>query len=448
MKAKLILIILCTISTVTARAEMLSFDNFLQNALNNSYEIKLAKLNKQSTEYGIKESRSGYFPTLAGYAITERYNNLGDSTKPMTAVGNEIILNNDYYQEMGSLIASYNLFDFGARKKTLDIAKADDKQKQILLFKSQRDLKLDAVDIYAETLNLFKKQQISNKILSLQNELIEINERLKEAGELSEIELTDTKIETSETKTELDEIKNSLSKRLTEISYYTGKNYQLNETEIADFPKYDAEPEKTENGAIKLSAEVITLRPENSLEAKSYDLEIEKKQKEYEIQKKVNFPKIRFDTRYNLYGSDSSSFFDSFQDISQRSFALRLSASFTLFDGFKNVNAVHKKRLEIEKTKAEKEKELAELKKKFDQIQLDAQNAIIQEKNNQITLNLVNKNLEMTERLNVNGLIEKSKVLRKRIELLEKKQKLEETGIRNYAAKFKLQVLTENMGDL
>ena len=215
MKAKLILIILCTISTITARAEMLSFDNFLQNALNNSYEIKLAKLNKQSTEYGIKESRSGYFPTLAGYAITERYNNLGDSTKPMTAVGNEIILNNDYYQEMGSLIASYNLFDFGARKKTLDIAKADDKQKQILLFKSQRDLKLDAVDIYAEALNLFKKQQISNKILSLQNELIEINERLKEAGELSEIELTDTKIETSETKTELDEIKNSLSKRLT-----------------------------------------------------------------------------------------------------------------------------------------------------------------------------------------------------------------------------------------
>lgn len=273
-------------------------------------------------------------------------------------------------------------------------------------------------------------------------------EQYKEAGELSEIELTDTKIETSETKTELDEIKNSLSKRLTEISYYTGKNYQLNETEIADFPKYDAEPEKTENGAIKLSAEVITLRPENSLEAKSYDLEIEKKQKEYEIQKKVNFPKIRFDTRYNLYGSDTSSFFDSFQDISQRSFALRLSASFTLFDGFKNVNAVHKKRLEIEKTKAEKEKELAELKKKFDQIQLDAQNAIIQEKNNKATLVLVNKNLEMTERLNVNGLIEKSKVLRKRIELLEKKQKLEETGIRNYAAKFKLQLLAGEMEGL
>lgn len=67
---------------------------------------------------------------------------------------------------------------------------------------------------------------------------------------------------------------------------------------------------------------------------------------------------------------------------------------------------------------------------------------------NQITLNLVNKNLEMTERLNVNGLIEKSKVLRKRIELLEKKQKLEETGIRNYAAKFKLQLLAVEMEGL
>lgn len=48
----------------------------------------------------------------------------------------------------------------------------------------------------------------------------------------------------------------------------------------------------------------------------------------------------------------------------------------------------------------------------------------------------------------VNGLIEKSKVLRKRIELLEKKQKLEETGIRNYAAKFKLQLLAGEMEGL
>ena len=76
-------------------AETLTFDSFLSEALQNSYILKASKIDKKSTEYGIKEAWSGYFPVVSGYATTERYNDLSDGTRQITAVGNEILLNND-----------------------------------------------------------------------------------------------------------------------------------------------------------------------------------------------------------------------------------------------------------------------------------------------------------------------------------------------------------------
>lgn len=431
---------------LSADAETLTFDSFLETALNNSYKLKTSKIDKKSTEYGIKEARAGYFPTLQGYATTERYNDLSDGTRQITAVGNEILLNRDYYQDVAAVGLNYNLFDFGIRKRGLEIAKADDKQKEALLLKDTRDLKLDVVELYGETLALYKALKIKKEILSLQSELFDINKRLRFAGELSEIELTNSEIDISETESEIAELENNLSKRLTEFSYYTNKSYAMDDIELADFP------ENTDGSIVpvsevkKLSAEksAPVLNLENSPEAKTYDLEILKKQKEYEIQKRANLPKISFDTRYNLYGSDDNHFFDSFSDIEQRSLSFRVSTSFTMFDGFKNVNTVNKKGLEVEKLKVQKEQELAELKKKYNQIKLDAENSILQGENNKRTLSLVNKNLENLERLNTNGIIAKAECVKKKLELLDKKQKLEETRIKNYVAGYKLGVLNEN----
>lgn len=448
---------ICGLTILPSAAETLTFDFFLETALQNSYKLKTSKIEKQSTEYGIKEARAGYFPTLSGYATTERYNDLSDGTRQITAVGNEILLNRDYYQDVAAVGLNYNIFDFGIRKRNLQIAKADDKQKEALLLKDTRDLKLDVVDLYGETLALYKALGIKREILSLQNELFTINSRLRGAGELSEIEVTNSEIDISETKSDIAELENNLSKRLTEFSYYTNKSYGVDEVEIKDFEE-SLEDDKSTPGVLsvgdvkKLSAEKTTARSsigdfdiKNSLEAKTYDLEILKKQKELEIQKRANFPKISFDTRYNWYGSDSNKYFDSFSDFEQRSLSFRISTSFTMFDGLKNVNTVQKRRIEVEKLKVQKEMELAELKKKYEQIRLDAENSLIQNENNKRTLSLVNKNLENLERLNTNGIIAKAECVKKKLELLDKKQKLEETRIRNYVAGYKLGVLNENM---
>mgnify|MGYP003374856702 CR=1 FL=1 len=436
------------LAMLPANAEQLNFNDFLSTALNNSYKVKIAEINKNITQRGVKEARAAYFPTISAFATTERYNDLTNGGAPLTAVGNEIFLNRDYYQDMAAVGLSYNLFDFGVRKRQLDIAKADNKQKEILLKKNTRDLKLDIVELYAQTLALYKQSQIKNDELNLRDELREINKKLRLAGEISEIDVVDSEIKASETKSELDEIKNRFAKKLTEISFYTNKTYDIKDIELTNFP-LDVNNIPTEvDPFVKLSAQVNNLIVENSVESKVYDLEILKKQKEYEIQKKYNFPKIRFDTRYNLYGSDTNNFFDGIGDISQRSLSFRLSTSFVLFDGFKNINTVAKSKMEVEKLKVEKEEQLAELRKKYEQVQLDSKNALIQSENNEKTLALVNKNLQMLENLNANGIIEKSACIKKQLELLDKKMKLEQTQINIFVTQYKLQVLSDEKVEL
>ena len=416
MKGLLVALIILNFCILPVKADELSFNDFLSTALNNSYKLKISQLDSKVAQKGVKEARAGYYPTLSGFATTERYNDLTNGNSQITAVGNEILLNRSYYQDMAAVGLSYNVFDFGVRRKQLDIAKADDKQKSYLLQKDTRDLKLDAVDIYSDALSLYKQSKIKTETLALQTELVDINKRLR---------------------------KNSLSKKLSEISYYTNKDYDLNSLKLSDFPSDLSTIPVDADGLVKLSAEVMTFLPEKSFEAKVYDLEVLKKQKEYEIQKKINFPKIRFDTRYNFYGSDPSNFFGGIGDLSQRSITLRLSTSFTLFDGFKNINTVSKKKMEVEKAKIERDKQIAELKKKYEQIQLDCKNAIIQTENNIETLKLVDKNLENLRRLNTNGVVARSECIKKQLDLLDKKLKLEQNQIKNFVAQYKLKTLSE-----
>lgn len=167
-------LVFCCMSILQANAEELNFNDFLATALNNSYQVRVSRINTQIAKKGIKEARAGYFPTLSAFATTERYNDLTHGQSQMTAVGSDIFLNRSYYQDMAAVGLSYNVFDFGIRKKQLQIAKAEDKQKEIVLQKDTKDLKLDAVEIYAQALSLYKQAQIKKETLALQKELLEI----------------------------------------------------------------------------------------------------------------------------------------------------------------------------------------------------------------------------------------------------------------------------------
>lgn len=442
----IVLFAILIFSGLPLKCKELNFDDVLNASLEHSYQLKKSVLNKEISKKGIGEAKSEYLPTLSAYAVVERYNDLTDGSSQISAIGNEVFLNRNYYQDAAALMLTYNVFDFGIRKRQLDIAKADVVQKDYLLKKDTVDLKLEIVDLYSQALSLYKELNIKKNILDVNKELYLISQRLKDAGKLSEIDVIDNEIKISELQTQVDEITNNFSKKLVNMAFYTNQQYCAEDIFLKDFSRSD-ESLAPNNGVAKLSAEVITLDPQKSPDYFIYDLEIIKKQKEYEIQKRYNFPKIKLDSRYSFYGSDTYNLFDSFSDTAQRSFNIRLNISMTLFDGMKNRNKIAKAKYEIEKTKIEKEQKLAELKTKYEQIQLDARNAARQEENTTRTLDLVNKNLESIERLNVNGLSDKSECLKRKLALLDKKLDLEENQIKHQATQYKLKVLSDKSGE-
>ena len=113
--------LICVFGVLPAFSEQVNFDDFLNQAIEKSYQLHSSQLNAQISKVGIKSARSDYFPTIAAFATSERYNDMTDGNSQVTAVGNDVFLNRSYYQGVAGTGLSYNLFDFGIRRKRLDM---------------------------------------------------------------------------------------------------------------------------------------------------------------------------------------------------------------------------------------------------------------------------------------------------------------------------------------
>lgn len=109
MKGLLVALIILNFCILPVKADELSFNDFLSTALNNSYKLKISQLDSEVAQKGVKEARAGYYPIFSGFATTERYNDLTNGNSQITAVGNEILLNRSYYQNMAAVGLSYNV---------------------------------------------------------------------------------------------------------------------------------------------------------------------------------------------------------------------------------------------------------------------------------------------------------------------------------------------------
>lgn len=98
------MVLVLTLLYSQAVCEELSFEEFLNSGLEHSYQLKKAALNKFISQKGIGEARSEYLPTLSAYAVSERYNDLTDGRAQITAIGNEIFLNRNYYQDAAAIM--------------------------------------------------------------------------------------------------------------------------------------------------------------------------------------------------------------------------------------------------------------------------------------------------------------------------------------------------------
>ena len=442
MKKILILLLTLFIIPNTSRSEVIDWNSTLNQVMQNAYETKLSQVDIDISKTQIMNARAEYYPKLYMYAYNEYSRNLGEETSQVNYIGNEVIYGDNIYQNAIAFGLSYNLWDFGIRGDNLKIAKKDNIAKQATYFKSMRDIELSAVDLYAKALSEQKEIQIKTQILEIQRELCSIKARLNKAGRIDKTKEVSENIKIVEQENYLDKLKNDYLKTLEDLTYYSNREYKEGDV-LADF-EIEEENFVPVNNVLKAGIEQNELfNLEESPEFKIYEAEIDKKKRELAIAKKKNLPQFTFSTNYYLYGSDPSSYSHSYDNFGQRGLKFRLTTYLPIFDGFKNKSERDKLKLEIIRLEIEKEQKLADLKRNFQKIKMDADYSKRQLANNKKMLDLVDSNISMLDRLDENKLIDKESYLNEKMKLLNQKFEVQSSQIADFTAAYKMSVMSK-----
>lgn len=451
----IITIFLFVLIASPALAQTLSFDDALSQAIKNSYDLKIAEVDVGISEAGVKEARSEYFPT-----ITLGYNagydkDLTDGSSTITPVGDSIILNNTRYQNSASASLQYNLFDFGVRGKKLKIAKKDKTQKETAYLIDMRDLRLRLANIYTDALLNYKEYKTNQELLTLNNELFTMQERLFAAGKAPKTEMVEQALRVARITGKIDSIRNEYQKKLEDLSFYTGQEYNLDDLELVYLEEPEIEPvslgvseediqDLADNQSPKLEIEAVKtdfLDLEKLPEYKYYQLEIEKKEAELSILNRQRLPHFKFSTNYYFYGTDKDDYWSTFSDFEDTNLSFRISSTLPVFTGFKNTAQRKKTKLEIEKLKIQRNKKLEELKNYYKKMYQEAADYERVLSNQEKALHLVEEKIAMLDRLDRQKLIDKLTYLEEKAGLTSQKLELEKVKINNNANVYKLYVL-------
>ncbi|MEI7473433.1 MAG: TolC family protein [bacterium] len=411
-------------------AESISFEQTLDKAICNSFDIKAAKLDIGISKAEIGKAKSSYFPKLQTGFNSQYSKNLQGQNASVISVG-QTTIGTIQYQNLAYLGLNYDLYDFGQRKGKLNMAKKDMTIKSIEAFKTKRDLTVNIIDIYTEALSSYKTITSKKAVLNSYNGLFKIKEKLYNAGKISKIDLTDSAINMAKTIDEINKEQAKLQNTLNKLSFYTNEEYN-DSTKLEDYAEIP-----------DISTTVVNL--EKTPEFQQAQLEINKKKDEIEIAKKKYLPQFQLFSSYNLYGDDKNNYMKSLENIRQRALNFGFSTQMTLFDGFENMNDVKKLRLELAKLENEKNKKVAQYKNQLKSIQVDYFTMDAELKGKQQLLGNVNQKLSMIERLSGENMVEKELLFQIETELLDLKSQLEESIIRKVAAAKKIQALAQTL---
>ncbi|MDD3014300.1 MAG: TolC family protein [Candidatus Gastranaerophilales bacterium] len=440
-KKFLIIIIVMLFNILNVRAETISFDSVLNKALDNSFDLKASNINIDISKSFIKKTKSEYFPIVKTGLYTEYSQDMSKNNQT-EAIGDTVITPNSKIQNMLNTSISYNIFDFGQRKRKLLIAKDDIEIKQSLYSIQRRDLKLKIIDLYANTLLAFKELMAKEQLEEISRNILQIKERQFNDGTGTKLETIDSSINVANINNEVENLKMNFISALRELSYFTNEAYNIDEVVVSDFEERNTIPVKDKRPALNSDKNVyqITVEKQESLKPeevslnltytpdyKNYQYKIDKKDKELELLRREKLPQIGMYVNYTLTGKDENSILNSFQDFQNRNVALGLSTTFVSFDGFKNAADKRKIKLEIKKLKLERDKTLAELKNKYAQLNESAAFSQRTYESNRYLLTLIADKLAELKRLaesqpenNETVLNEQSKLIVQQLEIEKK----------------------------
>lgn len=444
MRNLIIIVIIFLSSTLSVKAETLIYKAVLEKAVKNSYDLKSAEIDVKISQTKIKEARADYFPMISANLNSQYDRDLTGGTSSLTPVGDSIVVNSTRYVNAVYAGVQYNLFDFGVRKKKLDIAKTDKTQKQIIYSHNYRDLKLNLSDIYTRALLSSRELSTNQDLLELNKTLFSMSEQLYKSGISRKTDLTNQALKVAVLINKIDDLKTELNKALKDLSLYTGETYTTSAKLLNLFEEEEGVIPVSNKSPFKLEIKEAEVLDTNKLpEYKEYQLEIDKKKMELSILKRQNLPQFKFYTNYYIYGSDKDNYLNSFEDMGSRSLTFRVSSVLPVFDGLKNQAQRERAKLEIEKLQLQQDKKLESVKSSYEKAYLEAIDANKKLENQDNAIKLASEKMIMLEKLNNERLIDKVSYLKEKADLITQKFELEKTRINSEEAAYKLRILAE-----
>lgn len=425
------LLIFIKICPLLGVAETIKFEEILDKAIVNSYDLKIANIDIELSKYAGKELRSLYFPTLNAKFNTEYLKDLTGGISGVTAIGERVLTDNTMFQDSVSVNLSYNLL--GIRRRKCFLAKKEVEQRELIYQKNLKDLKLRILEIYTETLLTYKELKAKKEILSVEQEVFRLKERLFKAGVISKIEVAEQSIRLVRVMEEIEGLKIRLKMLLEDIAFYTQQHYDSELIEPLNF-----KGEETEIHA--------DLDEKVSVECQIYEKEIEKKKAELGLLRRERFPQVGLYSNYTFYGSNRTDVKEALEDLEPRNWSVGVVVTIPLFAGFKTIVRGKEIKMEIERLQLERDKKIAELKSLYTKTSKEVLAYKQELETKKELLKNVQNKTAMIERLKNQQITDEVVALNQEIELINQRLELEKTSVSKIAAIKKLNILRGSGG--
>lgn len=393
---------------VHLEAASVSFESIIQDAMQQSYELKIATLDIKISKAVVWEKGLDFLPQFNLRLSSEYTKDLRQQNNGLVSIGDTVINSGTRFQDSVAWDLSYRISDIYAKGESFKYALNDFDQKKYVYQKNRKELSLKLLEIYHKILVCQCQRAYSNEELLLQKELLAMMTRLQKAQLIAATELAETAIETTKLIGDHDGFVFDLKNYLSQLSYYTQKHYSAYEDQFLPL----------ENMEHFISA---NYHIESAPEYKALELETAKKETEINTLFNELRPKLDTYISYNSYGADEKYFYHAIETINKQNFSAGIWVTIPFFDDIKIPFKYRRLRLELEKIQMEKARTKNQIQQELVQNLNDIQAVSENLKQKEVVL-LESKHAEaMTEKLTGQQLIYKTGLLKKQISHLQEK---------------------------
>jgi len=444
-------LIISILTNAISLAESVDFDIILNKAIDYSYDVKIANVDVGISQADLKIAKSEYYPNLSFIYDTEYVKDLNDPTNQVSSVGSTFINQVTQFQNLLAFKVNYTLLDYGIRNHKSLLALKDVSLKQILLQRNLRDLKIKMARLYTEALLNYTEIKSNEQLLPIYKELFKSKERLFVAGTSPKLNVMDEAVKIARTQDTIESTKTKLNDSLQNISVYTNQKYNPSNIELKNYGEETYTPTVDSNGVHffkqrieKKRYTINNIRQEETLEYKSYQLEVEKKKHELEVLKRERLPTFSLYTNYIFYGTNGDNPLKAISNIGSRNVTVGISAMLPILDGLKNAASREKAQLEIKKLELEKEKYSHEALSQFAKLQEQYnlyQNELLAKE--ELQSKWLDK-IHALDRLTQNKIVDTTELLNCKAEILKENIELEKLKINLLSTLKQLEILSED----